>query len=53
MPYFDPLRSYVNHWYAGSEGGHAATFLRTRKTNIRIDLKQSGVIMSPTSPTAL
>jgi hypothetical protein len=28
MPYHDPLRPYVNHWFASSEGGNVATFNR-------------------------
>jgi hypothetical protein len=29
MPYHDPLRPWVNQWYASSEGGVLDSFLRT------------------------
>lgn len=29
LPYHDPLRPYVNQWYASAEGGHVGSFVET------------------------
>ncbi|MCY2991358.1 MAG: hypothetical protein NTY19_26315 [Planctomycetota bacterium] len=29
MPYHDPLRQYVNHWFASSDGHHLDSFVGT------------------------
>jgi hypothetical protein len=42
MPYFDPLRPYVHHWYAGSDGGTARAFLRTLQDKEQDRLEAEG-----------
>ena len=42
MPYFDSLRPYINHWYAGSEGGHAGAFLHTLQDQHQDRLEAEG-----------
>ena len=47
MPYFDPLRPYVRHWYAGSGGSHARSFLRTlqERGQDRLEAESGACIM--------
>jgi hypothetical protein len=42
MPYSDPLRPYVRHWYAGSEGAQAGAFLRTLQSQHQDRLEEEG-----------
>jgi len=42
MPYNDPLRPWVNQWYASSEGGVLASFLETIKEENQDRLEAEG-----------
>lgn len=42
MPYYDPLRPWVNQWYASSEGGVLPSFLETIKEENQDRLEAEG-----------
>jgi hypothetical protein len=42
MPYYDPARPYVNHWYAGSEGAQAPEFVRMLREENQDTLEAEG-----------
>ncbi len=42
MPYADPAKPYVRRWFASSEGGTAATFLRTLSEENQDRLEEEG-----------
>jgi len=42
MPYHDPLKPYVNHWFASSDGHDAATFLRCIREDNQDRLEAEG-----------
>jgi hypothetical protein len=42
MPYHDPLRPLVNHWYASSEGANCHSFVRTLTEGAQDRLEEEG-----------
>jgi hypothetical protein len=42
MPYYDPLRPYVNLWFAASEGSNRRTFVRTLRSDHLDSLEAEG-----------
>jgi hypothetical protein len=42
MPYHDPLRPYVNYWFASSEGGDVDGFVRTISEENQDRLEEEG-----------
>ncbi|MGV3658747.1 MAG: hypothetical protein ACO1TE_01145 [Prosthecobacter sp.] len=42
MPYHDPVRPWVNQWYAGSEGGVLKAFLKTLSEENQDRLEEEG-----------
>ena len=47
MPYYDPLRPYVNAWFAGSEGGEIDSYLNmlSEKNQDRLEKEGGACIM--------